>query len=190
MSSGRKRMEGVHNLWCDVLEQILSNPVVYIPEGEHSFSQPLGGAHRRKLYNLTPLWTEKCRLNKVYIDNSRWLSVDGSEVEPWCKKDNEYLREMTYQICAFVTADQLNARIDLSVARGLETCTKSISFSILTIRPRIYTFATQSSVSSLIKKRHSSHLARIQLRDMALKAQPWSLSPSHIKGALSTEPRL
>lgn len=84
----------------------------------------------------------------------------------------------------------LNARMHLNIARGWGTWTKSISFNILTIRHHLYTFPAQSPVSSLIKKHHSSHLARIQLRDMALKAQPWSLSPSHIKGALSTEPCL
>lgn len=66
----------------------------------------------------------------------------------------------------------LNARMHLNIARSWETWTKSISFNILTIRHHLYTFTTQSPVSSLIKKHHSSHLARIQLRDMALKAQP------------------
>lgn len=85
---------------------------------------------------------------------------------------------------------QIDARMHLDIAKVWESCTKSISFSILTIRHHHCIFTTHNPVSSLIKKHHSSHLGRIQLRDMALKAQPWSLSPPHIKGALSTEPRL
>jgi len=65
-----------------------------------------------------------------------------------------------------------DARMHSNIDGSWEAWTKSISFSILTIRHRLYIFTTHSPVSSLIKKHHSSHLARIQLRDMALKAQP------------------
>lgn len=57
-------------------------------------------------------------------------------------------------------------------------------FSIQTIRHHLYTFTTQGTVSSLIEKDHSSHLARIQLRDMALKARPPTLPIPHKRSTL------
>lgn len=71
----------------------------------------------------------------------------------------------------FTGVSRMPKCIQISVEAG-KAWAKSISFSILTIRHYLYTFTTQSPVSGLIKKHHSSHLARIQLRDMALKAQP------------------
>lgn len=75
----------------------------------------------------------------------------------------------------------INARMHLNIAKVRAVGLKSYIIQHLNSRaPSLcvlsflfpFFFTAQNAVSRLIKKHHSSHLARIQLRDMALKAQP------------------